>query len=81
LWSLHVDHRPGDRAAACGGTMEPIAVAVRADGEWTLVHRCRACGMLKSNRIAGDDNGMLLMSLAARPLARPPFPLDRMPVT
>ncbi len=79
LWSRHVDNRPGDRAAGCGGAMEPIAISVRPDGEWTLVHRCRECGSIRANRIGGDDNPMLLMSLAARPLARPPFPLDRMP--
>ncbi len=77
LWSLHVDQTPGDRAAGCEGAMEPIAVEVRSDGEWALVHRCTACGELKTNRIAGDDNPALLMSLAARPMARPPFPLDR----
>jgi len=78
LWSRHVDARAGDRAAACGSPMEPIAVSVRPDGEWSLVHRCRDCGAIKANRIAGDDNPSLLMSLAARPLARPPFPLDRL---
>lgn len=77
LWSKHLDSRPGDRSAACGGGMEPIAVAVRPDGEWGIVHRCGECGAVKVNRIAGDDNSMLLISLAARPLARPPFPLDR----
>jgi ribosome biogenesis GTPase len=77
LWSLHVDHEPGDRAAACGGLMEPIAIAARSDGEWTLVHRCRECSTVKANRIAGDDNPAMLISLASRPLARPPFPLDR----
>ena len=78
LWSLHLDDRPGDRAAYCGGDMEPVAVEVRKDGEWALVHRCRACGVLGANRIAGDDNAMVLMSLAVRPLARPAFPLDRL---
>ena len=58
--------------------MEPIAITVRVDGEWALLHRCTECGVIKSNRIAGDDNGWLLLSLAARPLARPPFPIDRM---
>jgi ribosome biogenesis GTPase len=77
LWSLHVDHRPGDRAAACNGLMEPIAIAARLDGEWALVHRCRVCSTVKANRIAGDDNPAMLISLASRPLARPPFPLDR----
>ena len=56
--------------------MEPITIWVQSNGEWSLVHRCYACGCLKSNRIAGDDNAFLLMSLAARPVAQPPFPLD-----
>ncbi len=29
-----------------------------------------------SNRVAADDNPMLLMSFAVKPLASPPFPLD-----
>ena len=57
--------------------MEPIAVWVRRDGEWAVVHRCRGCGWLRVNRIAGDDNELVLMSLALKPLARPAFPLDR----
>lgn len=56
--------------------MEPIAVEVRGDGEWALVHRCLGCHALKSNRIAGDDNEFVLMSLASRPIAMPPFPLE-----
>jgi hypothetical protein len=78
LWALHVDIRTGDRLSGCRGEMEPIAVWVRAGGEWAIVHLCRKCGKLATNRIAGDDNPMLLMSLAVRPLARPPFPLDRL---
>ncbi len=78
LWSRHLDMRPGDRAAACGGGMEPIAVAARRGGEWGLIHRCKECGAVRVNRIAGDDNAALLVSLAARPLATPPFPLDRL---
>jgi len=31
--------------------------------------------VLDRNRIAGDDDPIALMSLAVRPLARPPFPL------
>ena len=77
LHSLHLDDGPGDRSADCGGIMEPIAVWVRKDGEWALVHRCTRCGALGSNRIAADDNLPLLLSLAARPMARPPLPLDR----
>jgi hypothetical protein len=75
LWSQHLDDHPGDRDAHCGGLMEPIAVSPRPDGEWTLIHRCRSCDTLGRNRIAGDDDPIALMSLAVRPLARPPFPL------
>ena len=76
LWSLHVDIRPGDRRSGCRGPMEPIAIWVQRNGEWALVHRCTECGVVRTNRIAGDDSELLLMSLAVRPLARPPFPLD-----
>jgi hypothetical protein len=78
LWSRHVDDAPGDRAAAldCGAAMEPVSVSVRPDGEWQLVHRCAGCRTLHLNRIAGDDNPLMLMRLAVRPLASPPFPLE-----
>lgn len=77
LTSLHVDNRPGDRASDCGGHMEPIAVSVRKNGEWAIIHRCKVCGKLSANRIAADDNPMKLMSIAMRPLAEPPFPIER----
>ena len=73
LWSLHVDDDvPGDRAADCAGSMEPIGVSVGDDGEWALVHRCTACSTVPVNRIAGDDNPLMLMRLAVHRLARPP---------
>lgn len=77
LSSLHLDDEPGDRAAECGGIMEPVAVWVRKTGEWALIHRCKRCGQLSSNRIAADDNPMKLMSIAMKPLSLPPFPLER----
>jgi ribosome biogenesis GTPase len=78
LSSVHVDNRPGDRASLCNGVMEPVSVWVRKGGEWAIIHRCRLCGTLSSNRIAGDDNPMLLMSIAVKPLAAPPFPLGQL---
>lgn len=57
--------------------MEPIAISVRGQGEWVLVHRCRGCGVVVLNRTAGDDSPLLLLRLAAGPLAQPPFPLER----
>ena len=78
LSSLHLDDEPGDRAAGCGGIMEPVGVWVRGRGEWAIIHRCRRCGTLHSNRIAADDNPMKLMAIALKPLATPPFPLERL---
>ncbi len=76
LRSVHVDNQPGDRSSSCGGIMEPIAISVRGGKEWVIIHRCSSCGTLRENRIAGDDNELALLSLAVRPVAQPPFPLD-----
>jgi ribosome biogenesis GTPase len=78
LSSIHVDNEPGDRASLCNGIMDPIGVWVRKNGEWAVIHRCRICGTLSSNRIAADDNPTLLMSIAVKPLAAPPFPLSQL---
>lgn len=78
LCSVHLDNEPGDRAADCGGLMEPVAVWVRKNGEWAVIHRCRICGALSSNRIAADDNPLKLMSLALKPITSPPFPLEKL---
>ena len=77
LSSLHLDIEPGDREANCGGIMEPVGVWVRKNGEWAIIHRCRICGHLSSNRVAADDNPMKLMSIAMKPLSQPPFPLEK----
>jgi len=78
LWSRHLDDdTAGDRDADCGSLMEPIAVSVRGDGEWVLVHRCGGCDELRLNRTAGDDNPLLLFRLAVKPLAQTPFPIER----
>ncbi|MFG0249564.1 MAG: RNHCP domain-containing protein [Phycisphaeraceae bacterium JB051] len=77
LWSVHLDNVPGDRSAQCGGEMMPIAVSVKPNGEWMLIHQCRQCHTLHSNRIACDDSEILLLSLALRPLTMPAFPLEQ----
>lgn len=77
LTSMHLDIEPGDREADCGGAMEPVAVWVRKNGEWAIIHRCKICGALSSNRIAADDNPMKLMSIAMKLVSSPPFPLEK----
>ena len=66
-----------DDSFTCGGIMDAIGVWVRKNGEWAVIHRCRRCGVLHSNRAAADDNPMKLMSIAMKPVAFPPFPLER----
>lgn len=56
--------------------MEPVAICLRGDGEWVLIHRCSGCDVLHANRTAADDNPLLLLRVAVAPLARPPFPLE-----
>lgn len=77
LASLHVDNEPGDRQSECGGIMDAIALWIRKNGECAVIHRCRRCGALSSNRTAADDNPMKIMSIALKPLCEPPFPVER----
>jgi len=58
--------------------MEPIAVWARRGGDWAVIHQCRSCGALHSNRIAGDDNEVALVAIAVRAIAQPPFPLSNL---
>ncbi len=64
LFSQHVDLLPGDRAANCGGKMKPIGKVIKNDGEEVLVHECENCGMIRKNRIAGDDSIKLVDKLS-----------------
>lgn len=70
LWSLHLDVNPGDRAADCGGQMEPIRVETDPRKGYIITHRCQKCGALRRNRAAHEakiqpDNLRLLISLTA----------------
>jgi hypothetical protein len=59
--------------------MDPIAISGQRDGEWSIVHRCEQCGVIKVNRIAGDDDSVVLICLALRPITNPPFPIEQIP--
>lgn len=66
LWSRHVDATwPGDRQAACRGLMEPVA-ARPGDVGFTLIHRCRDCGLVRRNRTGRSDDRDLLIALTVR---------------
>lgn len=60
LRSKHVDVNPGDRAEACRGMMEPIAIE-GASPSYRIVHRCERCGATRRvNADAHDDVGALV---------------------
>ncbi len=64
LFSRHVDRsRPGDRASECGGSMAPMGVTTRRDGEHLVVHQCLTCGVVRQCRVAADDDWSVVMAL------------------
>jgi hypothetical protein len=70
LWSRHVDVSPGDRAAGCGGLMEPVGVLFEG-GRHVLVHQCVECGHRRRNRAAAADSPPALAALFGRPVPDP----------
>lgn len=55
LWSRHVDINPGDRAADCGGLMEPVGVEIKS-GANIITHRCIKCRHEKKNKTVEADD-------------------------
>lgn len=74
LHSKHMDIKIGDRRSGCQGIMEPISLWTKENGECAVIHRCKECGFIRANRIAGDDSEVVLFTLAARPITQLPFP-------
>lgn len=67
LWSKHVDVNPGDRAASCGGLMQPVRIEGGVDA-YAIVHRCVLCGAEKRNRTAVNDDANAIVALAGKGL-------------
>jgi RNHCP domain len=64
---MHVDDKPGDRAAICRGLMAPITVEYHPAKGFMIVHKCLRCGKTGRNQIAyGSDNFDLVCLLSAR---------------
>jgi hypothetical protein len=63
LWSKHVDINPGDRAEACGGLMEPIAVAQKK-GNYRILFRCTKCKLERWNKSVPEDDFDTLLAIA-----------------
>jgi rubrerythrin len=63
LWSKHVDINPGDRASACQGMMEPLALE-GASPSYRVVNRCIKCGYIKRNNASDHDDPTTLVALS-----------------
>lgn len=64
LRSLHLDVVPGDRAAGCGGIMDPVSIEITG-GEARLSLRCRRCGARARVRAHEGDDPKALAQLSA----------------
>lgn len=65
LWSKHVDVAPGDRAARCGGMMQPTRLE-GASPNYVLVHRCTVCKTERRNRSSENDDAEALIRITGR---------------
>lgn len=65
LWSKHVDVDPGDRAADCGGMMEPAGL--RTDGDsFDIHHICTRCGFTRRTKTTPNDNSSAIIALSVK---------------
>lgn len=74
---LCATHEEDEEGYECGGTLEPISVWVKSETEWEIIQRCRLCGELVSTPMSREDSMLKILSVAAKPLACPPFPLEK----
>ena len=70
LYSKHVDISPGDRAATCGGLMEPVSVEGSTGSGYILRHKCLKCGLEKRNAVVPEDDPDAVVALARRRIIR-----------
>jgi rubrerythrin len=66
LYSKHVDINPGDRAASCGGIMQPKRLEGSTGEGYVIIHRCEKCGIERRNVVSKDDNSDAVLALAGR---------------
>lgn len=66
LRSLHVDKVPGDRAAGCGGLLDPTALELD-HGAVVIRYRCRVCGHETRTKAHPDDAVPPSLSIADLP--------------
>ena len=70
-------HQEDSDGNMCGGIMEPVGVWVRPDGTWEIIQRCGFCGEMKTAELSEEDSSVKILSIASKPLASPPFPIEK----
>ncbi|MBI5457194.1 RNHCP domain-containing protein [Candidatus Kaiserbacteria bacterium] len=63
LWSKHLDVEPGDRAAVCGGMMEPIALEGTTP-KYRIIQRCLRCKVERPIGISKGDDMRAALAIA-----------------
>lgn len=79
LWSKHVDVNPGDRAARCGGMMEPVSIEKKG-GDFVILHRCVDCEHERKNKVSEQDDFDVVIRISsgrAKPIQQPTKPKER----
>jgi ribosomal protein L37AE/L43A len=62
LYSKHVDIKPGDRLANCGGLMKPVRVE-GTEKAYRVLQRCLVCKYEKINKVAPEDSVEALVAI------------------
>jgi DNA-directed RNA polymerase subunit RPC12/RpoP len=66
LWGKHVDVNPGDRAANCGGAMEPVDVSIKSQ-VYRIEYRCQGCGHKFTVKADDKDDINKIIELSTNP--------------
>lgn len=78
LRSRHVDRVPGDRAAGCGGILQPAGATLEGRAGIVIAYRCDRCGHVRHNRAVEDgpepDDPVALRLLLAQEPVPPSIP-------
>ena len=70
-------HEEDSEGYECGGKLQPVSIWVKPDDSWEILGRCSLCGEIASTPVSDEDDPVLLLSIAGRPLSMPPFPLEK----
>ena len=58
--------------------MRPVSIWVKPDDSWEILQQCSLCGEIVASPMSEDDSPIKLLSLAAKLLSTPPFPIEKM---